>query len=71
MEHSRKEQFGRELRALISKHITSSSAFEDYCCITDALAAEEERLGLEAEKFSEEEVNAAVTGSVPGAIKGG
>ncbi|MGY8661744.1 hypothetical protein Q3C01_05165 [Bradyrhizobium sp. UFLA05-109] len=65
------ERFRQELRALIAKYIKPTSTFEDYCSVTDELAKEERRLGSEAEKFSEEEVNAAVTASRQAAIKGG
>ena len=50
------EQFRRELRALVDRHITPSSSFIDYYCIAEELANEVERLGLEIKKFSDEDV---------------
>ncbi|MCP3471454.1 hypothetical protein NLM33_14050 [Bradyrhizobium sp. CCGUVB1N3] len=44
---------------LTAKYITPSSSFEDYCCITEELVVEENRLSAETEKFSDEEINAA------------
>jgi hypothetical protein len=53
-----KHQFRVELRRLIEKHIGPSSTFEDYVLITGELEEAKNRLDQEAEKFSDEEVDA-------------
>lgn len=53
-----KYQFAGELRQLIEKHIGLSSTFEDYVLIIGELEAAKNRLELESEKFSDEEVDA-------------
>ena len=53
-----KYQFRVELRQLIEKHVGPSSAFEDYVLMTGELEEAKNRLDQEAEKFSDEEVDA-------------
>ena len=54
------EEFRQDLRALVAKYITPSSSFRDYCCVTEELVDEEQRLSEEAEKFSDHEVNSSL-----------
>lgn len=53
-----KYQFRTELRRLIESHIGPSSTFEDYALVTGELEEAKDRLDLESEKFSDEEVDA-------------
>jgi hypothetical protein len=53
-----KYQFRVELRQLIEKYISPSSTFEDYVLITGEMEEAKHRLEMEAETFSDEEVNA-------------
>lgn len=53
-----KYQFSGELRQLIETHIGPSSTFEDYVLIIGELEGAKNRLELESEKFSDEEVDA-------------
>lgn len=53
-----KYQFSGELRQLIETHIGPSSTFEDYVLIIGQLEGAKNRLELESEKFSDEEVDA-------------
>ncbi|WP_128932250.1 hypothetical protein [Bradyrhizobium zhanjiangense] len=53
-----KYQFRQELRQLIEKYIRASSTFEDYVLITGQLEEVRYKLDLEAEKFTDEEVDA-------------
>jgi PAS domain S-box-containing protein len=54
----RNAQFRQELKALIAKYITSSSTLADYCCVTDELYEERQRLDLEADKLPDDEIEA-------------
>lgn len=53
-----KYQFRVELRQLIDKYISPSSTFEDYVLVTGELEEAKHRVDMDAEKFSDEEVNA-------------
>lgn len=53
-----KYQFAGELRQLIETRIGPSSTFEDYVLIIGELEGAKNRLELESEKFSDEEVDA-------------
>ncbi|RXG88717.1 hypothetical protein [Bradyrhizobium zhanjiangense] len=53
-----KYQFRQELRQLIEKYIRASSTFEDYVLITGQLEEVRYQLDLEAERFTDEEVDA-------------
>lgn len=53
-----KYEFRTELRRLIEIHIGRSNTFEDYAVVTGELEEAMDRLNLESEKFSDEEVDA-------------
>lgn len=53
-----KYQFAGELRQLTETHIGPSSTFEDYVLRIGELEGAKNRLELESEKFSDEEVDA-------------
>lgn len=53
-----KYQFAGELRQLIETHIGPSSTFEYYVLRIGELEGAKNRLELESEKFSDEEVDA-------------
>lgn len=50
-----RDEFQREMRALIDKYIGQSSTYEDYIDVASALEA----LDLEAEKFPDEDIDRA------------